>query len=210
MKDIVKDRREPLPVITSSAGGRGGPSDRLATDTDGTTPKPSSPANRGSHGQHQPYSAGEGHRVLENACVQRDRAGSLHYQPGSESLRSAPATTSYDTLDGSWPILATYNGELALLCERAVTAIERIASAINSIASGRPAQAETVPRGDKAYGTGEAAGLLGLNEQTVRKYCRERVFGVQATSGRWVIRHSEVERFLQGRDRIHGKGKGVT
>jgi excisionase family DNA binding protein len=208
MTGILKNRLEPPPVSATSVGDRVGISgERLGADPHGTTPKPTPPANHGDYGRRQPHGAGQGHAAPENACVQRDRAGSLHYQTSGQAHRNEPTASSYDTRGGLRPSLAAYNRDLALICERAVTAMESIASALIAIASGRPPQDKTVPKIDQAYGTGEAARLLGLNEQTVRKYCRDRVFGTQTTGGRWVIRQSEVDRFLEGRYRIHGKGK---
>lgn len=85
-------------------------------------------------------------------------------------------------------------------------ALERIAAALEKLAASQGPQSQRPHQSDPAYGTSEAADRLGLNEQTVRKYCRKRVFGTQTQSGRWLIRQSEVEHFLNGQRRIHGKG----
>ena len=207
MTDILKNRLKPPPVSATSVGDRVGiSSERLVADPHGNKPTP--PANRDDYGRRQPHGAGQCHAAPVNDCVQRDRAGSLHYQPGGSDPRGEPTASSYDTRGGSRPSLSAYNIDFALLSERTVTAIEGIASALSAIASGLAAQTEQVStNNDQAYGTGKAARLLGLNEQTVRKHCRDRVFGTQTTGGRWVIRQSEVDRFLKGGYRIHGKGK---
>lgn len=115
----------------------------------------------------------------------------------------------YDTISGEGVGTATYNCSFRQLAERAVVALEKIASAVQTMTAGQAVQVEPVQEFDRAYGTAEAAGLLRLNEQTVRKYCRERVFGAQTTGGRWVIRQSELDHFLKGQRRVHGKGRGV-
>ncbi len=87
-----------------------------------------------------------------------------------------------------------------------VTALERIAFSLEKVTAIQVQQANTAIATDRVYRPDEAAALLGLNEQTVRKYCRQRVFGAQTKGGRWVIRHSEVDHFLAGQKLIHGKG----
>jgi len=91
------------------------------------------------------------------------------------------------------------------LSERNVAALERIASALEKLTAGQSQSAERSLDCDPVYRTDEAARLLGLHEQTVRKYCRQRVFGTQTKNGRWVIRGSELDHFLKGQRRIHGK-----
>jgi excisionase family DNA binding protein len=84
--------------------------------------------------------------------------------------------------------------------------LERLTCLLAQRIGCEPLQAEPINGLDRVYRTNEAAELLGLNEQTVRKYCRNRVFGTQTVGRRWVIRQSEVERFLNGQRRISGKG----
>lgn len=52
----------------------------------------------------------------------------------------------------------------------------------------------------------DAAEALGLNEQTVREYCRNKVFGTRLHNGRWAIRRSEIDHYLKGQRVIHGRG----
>lgn len=84
--------------------------------------------------------------------------------------------------------------------------MERIASALEKLSAGQSLQTEQSQECDPVYKTDEAAELLELHEQTVRKYCRDGVFGSRTKSGRWVIRGSEVEHFRKGQSRIHGRG----
>jgi len=185
MNDIANERRQPLPAprIDGSDSAR-----RPRGKTDAIADRP----------------------AMENSCVQRDRRGGVQYAMGEIVAARRPERSVYDTISNSDGGVAAYNGGLAWLSERFVTAIEGIESALRQIAAGSAAQPEPVSTVDRVLGTKETARLLGLDEQTVRKYCRQRVFGTQTTHRRWVIRQSEVDRYLEGRDRIHGKGKGAS
>ncbi len=185
MADIFQDRRQPLPAP------------RLDVRDSGRRPRVKT----------VPF---VDHPAIENSRVQRDRRGGVQHAVEEVGAAHRPERSVYDTLVRSEGGAAAYNGGLAWLSERFVTAIEGIESALRRIAEGSVAQPEPVPATDCIHGTKEAARLLGLNEQTVRKYCRQRVFGTQVTGRRWVIRQSEINRYLEGRDRIHGKGKGAS
>jgi len=186
MADIFQDRREPLsaPRIDVSDSTR-----RPRGKTDAFADRP----------------------VSANSCVQRDMRGSVQHAQDEIGGSRNPERSVYDTLlRGSDGGVAAYNGGLSWLSERFVTAIEGIESALRRIAEGAAAQPEPAPTFDRVHGTKDTAQLLGLDEQTVRKYCRQRVFGTQTTGRRWVIRQSEIDSYLEGRDRIHGKGKGAS
>ena len=86
---------------------------------------------------------------------------------------------------------------------------ERIASALEKIvtivAPGDPPVPEP-EKGDRVYNTIEAAELLHRHPDVIRGYCRDGVFGLRDASGKWGIRHSEIERFRTGQMVVHGKG----
>ena len=52
--------------------------------------------------------------------------------------------------------------------------------------------------------TKEAAEAMGLHEQTVMRWCRQRKLGVKAGS-RWLISQREIEQYLRGRLLVDGK-----
>jgi excisionase family DNA binding protein len=59
--------------------------------------------------------------------------------------------------------------------------------------------------GERLYSTEEAAEILQLNVQTVRKHLRIRKIGGHCDrSGRWWIRQSDIEAFLTARRKVHG------
>lgn len=65
---------------------------------------------------------------------------------------------------------------------------------------------DNVTPDDVSYTTAQAATLLNRHVDVVREYCRQGVFGVRDASGKWVIRHSEIEKFRIGQLLVHGKG----
>ncbi len=59
---------------------------------------------------------------------------------------------------------------------------------------------------DVIYTTTQAAKLLHRHVDVVRQYCRQGVFGIRDAGGKWVIRHSEIEKFRTGQLVVRGKG----
>lgn len=177
-------------------------SERAHRDRDDSSRQPSS--HSGSE-QRLPRRAIAGRAAADNSCMTDDGNDN-----GRSTVRDArgcheQSGEAYDTLTGPRDSAAIYNSPIAALCVRAVNALEGIAAALQRIATGQSAPAESLPAHDRVYGTGETAALLALNEQTVRRLCRERLFGTLTERGRWVIRQSEVDNFLRGRARISGK-----
>ena len=95
---------------------------------------------------------------------------------------------------------------LASFATGVLTELGRIATALEKLTATQMPQTDQWQDRDPAYGTGETAKLLGLNEQTIRKYCRQRVFGYQTKTGRWVIRRSEIAHLLGEQNRVQGRG----
>lgn len=60
-------------------------------------------------------------------------------------------------------------------------------------------------RGQRLYTPEEAAALMRMHVQTVRKRCRQGQVGFQDGSRRWWITGKEVENYLLGRQRVHGR-----
>ncbi len=85
--------------------------------------------------------------------------------------------------------------------ERIAVSIERLAEALKPKAA--PLPIVTPP--DAVCTPAQAAEILQLNEQTIREYCRKRVFGTRLSNGRWIIRQSELEQYLSGQRLVHGK-----
>jgi predicted DNA-binding transcriptional regulator AlpA len=161
------------------------------TDKNGSARRP--PSNANSFG---------GHPSADDRFVQGDRSGGVYRGQGDVSQL-------YDTLRGPQDVPEVYN-QFIFLFARAVAATEGIMSLMQRLTAEQSALPEPGLGSDKVLKVREAARLLGLNEQTVRRYCRERVFGRQIKSGHWVIGKSEIDNFLQGRARTCGKKKGVS
>lgn len=87
---------------------------------------------------------------------------------------------------------------------------ERIASALEKLVTvvvpGATASVPEAENGDRVYTTGEAARLLHRHPDVVREYCRKGLLGVRDASGKWVIRHGDIEKFRMGRILVHGTG----
>lgn len=181
-----------------------GISERAHRDRDDSSRQPSSHSGSDPRLPRRALS-GRAAAIADNSCATGDGIESAW--PAVRDARGCHEESgeAYDTLTGPPDSTGIYNSPIASLCVRAVNALEGIAVALQRMAAGQPTQSESVPAFDRVYGTGEAAALLDLNEQTVRKYCRERVFGTQMERGRWVIRQSEVDHYLRGRARISGK-----
>jgi hypothetical protein len=90
--------------------------------------------------------------------------------------------------------------------ERMLSAMERIASALERLTPGHLPLGDQTTNDATLYGPREAATELKMNEQTVRKYCRQRVFGTLGKNRRWIISGVEIRTFREGQKRIHGRG----
>lgn len=88
---------------------------------------------------------------------------------------------------------------------------ERIASALEKLVTVVvPESAPSVPeaaKGERVYTTAEAAELMHRHPDVVRQYCRDGDLGTRDASGRWVIRHGDIERFRTRQVVVHGKGE---
>jgi len=182
-----------MKVISEQTHRDQGDSNRQPSSRNGSDPRP---ARRAIPGRAA---------AAENTCSTGDGVDSARFPVRDARGCHEESGEAYDTLTGPPDSTGIYNSPIASLCVRAVNALEGIAVALQRMAAGQPTQSESVPAFDRVYGTGEAAALLDLNEQTVRRYCREGVFGTQMERGRWVIRQSEVDHYLRGRARISGK-----
>jgi hypothetical protein len=91
--------------------------------------------------------------------------------------------------------------------ERIAAALERLVEKLGGIETKKPAPLPPEPsiNGDRVYHPSVAAKLMLLNHQTIRKHCRQGKYGFQDGSGRWWIRQSEIDHYLKGRKKIHGK-----
>jgi hypothetical protein len=91
--------------------------------------------------------------------------------------------------------------------ERIAVALERLVERLGGIETKKPAPLPPEPsiNGDRVYHPSVAAKLMLLNHQTIRKHCRQGKYGFQDGSGRWWIRQSEIDHYLKGRKKIHGK-----
>ena len=91
--------------------------------------------------------------------------------------------------------------------ERIATALERLVEKLDGslVKKKTPLPAEPSINGDLVFHPSVAAKLMLLNHQTVRKHCRQGRYGFQDGSGRWWIRQSEIDHYLKGRKKIHGK-----
>ncbi len=59
--------------------------------------------------------------------------------------------------------------------------------------------------GDRFFSPDEAAKLLRINIQTVRRHVRQGRYGHKDTFGRLWVRQSEIDHLLLARKKIHGK-----
>lgn len=84
----------------------------------------------------------------------------------------------------------------------------RIATSFERMADAMVPQEQAAPLldTDPCLRTGDAAKCLDLDKWTVRKYCRDGVFGTRLSNGHWVIRRSEIEHYLKGQQMVHGRG----
>lgn len=91
--------------------------------------------------------------------------------------------------------------------ERIAAALERLVEklGVTEVKKAAPLPPEPSINGDLVFHPRVAAKLMLLNHQTVRKHCRQGRYGFQDGSGRWWIRQSEIDHYLKGRKKIHGK-----
>jgi len=105
---------------------------------------------------------------------------------------------SYGEEEGFKVVAAAFIEEL----RRLSTAFEKLVSVMSSEGSTGADEEE----GDRIYSTAEAAKLLRRHPDVVRQYCRAGDIGQRDASGKWIIRHSDIERFRTRQLVVHGKG----
>lgn len=99
---------------------------------------------------------------------------------------------------------------LKVVAANVIEVLEKIARALEKLVTVVvPDTAPPVPepdKGDRVYSVRQAAAAIGLKEWTVRKYCRDGVFGRELGNGRYVILKGEIDAYLNRQRTVHGRG----
>lgn len=90
--------------------------------------------------------------------------------------------------------------------ERIAAALERLVEKFGGpVAEEEPEELEPSINGDRLYSPGDAAKLMRINIQTVRRHVRQGRYGLKDSFGRLWVRQSEIDHILLARKKVHGK-----